>query len=224
MKRLLLVPLILILVILIVSGCWINLSEKVQGERTKDTGDELLGIIDQDKNTQDKGDDIPINEPSGAYSVPFVDGLHVTGNPIEINIKEYRLEVTGEVKNPLSLTFKQVKEMEPTKLYAELECPGFFIDEGYWTGVEIRELLELAEVKDGANKVQFIAYDGGYKKSLPLDTVLSADGLLVAYHFEDKEFSDVHGYPLRIVAKGEIGSVWVKWLGKIEVLSEPDND
>ena len=109
--------------------------------------------------------------------------------------------------------------MKQTRIYAELECPGFFTDKGYWTGVEIKDLLELAEIKDEADNVQFSAYDGGYNKSVSIDDVFSSDGFLVAYHFDDNEFSEVHGYPLRIVAKGELGSIWVKWLGKIEVLS-----
>jgi DMSO/TMAO reductase YedYZ molybdopterin-dependent catalytic subunit len=41
--------------------------------------------------------------------------------------------------------------------------------------------------------------------------------VFVAYHFNDKEFHKVHGYPLRITADGEPGYVWVKWLGEIRV-------
>jgi sulfite oxidase len=42
-------------------------------------------------------------------------------------------------------------------------------------------------------------------------------GMLVAYSFEDKPLPKVHGYPLRVVAKDQPGSRWVKWLGEIVV-------
>ena len=228
MKKILILFITLILIIFILSGCKFFSTDEDLKNAATGAENELLGILDQNEtetaeSTQDDGDDIPINNPSGTYSVPVEDGLHITGMPIEIDIDEYRLEVMGEVEIPLSLTFDQIKEMDHIRIYAELECPGFFIDEGYWTGIEVKDLLELAKLKDGADMVQFIAYDGGYKKSLSLDDVFSSNGLIVAYHFDDNEFSEVHGFPLRIVAKDEIGSIWVKWLGKIEVLPAAEN-
>ena len=76
----------------------------------------------------------------GAY--PEIDGLHVTGTPVPVSISQYRLEITGAVDNPLSLTFEEVKEMESERRFMSLVCPGFFTDEGYWTGVEVKKLLE----------------------------------------------------------------------------------
>jgi len=183
------------------------------GEDTEEsTGDLLLKL-------QEKQEELPGGAAlGGAY--PEVDGLHVTGSPIAVSISQYRLEVTGAVDNPLSLTFDEVKALEPVRKYITLVCPGFFTDEGYWTGVELRKLLEIAGVGQDAAKVRFVSLDGSYSKTLPLEKVMAGDGILVAYQFNDKEFSDIHGYPLRIAADGEPGYIWVKWLGKIEVLTE----
>ena len=97
--------------------------------------------------------------------------------------------------------------------------PGFFLDKGYWTGVKILDLLNMAGLKENAKRVEFYAVDGSYSKILALKEIQPED-FLIAYHFNDKEFSKYHGFPLRVVAKGQPGSVWVKWLGKIEVLAK----
>jgi DMSO/TMAO reductase YedYZ molybdopterin-dependent catalytic subunit len=222
MKKILILSITLFSIIFLLSGCQFYSLDKSEGS----AGDELLGLVQQNniaRENQEEEYDIPINDPASGYSVPVEDGLHITGIPIEIDINEFRLEITGEVENPLSLTFDQVKEMDHIRIYAELECPGFFIDKGYWTGVEIKDLLYLAETKDSAEKVDLISYDGSYIKSVSIDDIFSSEGFLVAYHFDDNEFSEVHGYPLRIVAKDEIGAIWVKWLGKIEVLPALEN-
>jgi DMSO/TMAO reductase YedYZ molybdopterin-dependent catalytic subunit len=177
-------------------------------------GDLLLKMTESQEEAQDE--DIPLNNPLG-FTNEVIDGLHVTGNPVEVDIDEYRLEVSGEVDNPLSLTFDEIKEMESKRIFAVLDCPGFFADEGYWTGVELKSLLELAGVHEDAFRISFVSIDG-YTGTLSLEDIMENEGILVAYHFQDKEFPEVHGYPLRIVAKGVTGNVWVKWLAEIKVL------
>jgi DMSO/TMAO reductase YedYZ molybdopterin-dependent catalytic subunit len=181
-------------------------------------GDLLSKLAENQDGTQDE--DIPLNNPLG-FSNEVIEGLHVTGKPVEVDIDEYRLKVTGEVDNPLSLTFSQVKEMESKRMFAVLNCPGFFTDEGYWTGVDLRYLLELTGLHEGAFMVSFTSIDG-YTGTLSLESIMESEGMLVAYHFQDKEFPEVHGYPLRIVAEAEPGNVWVKWLAEIIVLDSDD--
>ena len=84
-------------------------------------------------------------------SYPLVEGLHVTGTPVDIDIETYRLKITGEVDTPLSLSLKEIKAMEARREFVVLVCPGFFTDEGTWTGVPIADLLDLAGVKEGLN-------------------------------------------------------------------------
>lgn len=151
-----------------------------------------------------------------AEYLSLVDGLHVTGTPVKVDIDTYRLKVEGAVENPLALSFEEIQAMEAQQIYAELNCPGFFTDAGYWTGVPVRDILAKAGVSEDAAAVAFIALGGSYRQQLPLD-LAQEDGFLIAYKFNDKIFPPVHGYPLRLVAKGEPGSTWVKWLGELRV-------
>jgi DMSO/TMAO reductase YedYZ molybdopterin-dependent catalytic subunit len=152
---------------------------------------------------------------AGGY-LQLVDGLHVTGRPPDIDIAAYRLRIVGMVERELSLSFGEIKELPAAREYAELDCPGFFTDKGTWTGVRVRDLLELAGLKKRGSTLTFTSADGSYSQTLSLDKAAD-DGLLIAYRFEDRELPPVHGFPLRLVARGEPGYIWVKWLGEIAV-------
>ena len=157
------------------------------------------------------------NEGTGSFDL--YEGLHITGKPIEVDIKTYRLKISGAVDKELSLTFDDIKNMKSVREEIELICPGFFVDNGYWTGVGVIDLLNLAGIKKEAKNVEFMCIDGSYTQTLSLETV-KGDGILIAYQFNDKEFSKYHGYPLRLVAKDQFGSFWVKWLGEIKVITD----
>lgn len=159
----------------------------------------------------------PINE--GTNYLDLYQGLHITGTPVDVDISTYRLTINGSVNKEISLTFDDVKKMPSVREEIELTCPGFFTDVGFWTGVSVMDILNLAGLQSDATDVNFVSIDGSYSQILPLD-LLKNDGFLIAYQFDDKEFSKYHGYPLRLVAKGQAGSNWVKWLGKMSVVNQ----
>lgn len=146
-----------------------------------------------------------------------VDGLHVTGTPVAVDSAVFRLKVSGRVERELSLSLDEVRALAPVREEFALECPGFFVDRGVWTGVPVIDLLELAGLRPQAARVVFTSLSEGYTSALSLEDCRQP-GVLVAYEFDGRLFPAVHGYPLRLTAKGHPGSVWVKWLGEIQVL------
>ncbi|HUX22052.1 MAG TPA: molybdopterin-dependent oxidoreductase [Spirochaetia bacterium] len=164
-----------------------------------------------------------MQEPSaatvGSFGVGVVDGLHLTGTPIDVNIDEYRLKISGLVDRPLSVSYDDLRSMRSVRRSAILVCPGVFRDEGMWTGVPLKSLLDRAGLRVGAATVVFRSIDGSYEQKLPLAEARSS-GVYLAYAFNGKIFDPRNGYPLRLVAEGEAGSVWVKWLGEIEVIGK----
>ena len=142
-------------------------------------------------------------------------GLHVTGAIQEINLEQYRLEVTGKVKHPLSLGYDEIRCMTRVAARPPLVCPGFFTDIASWAGVPLKYVLALAEVQAGATGIRLIGADN-YSASLSM-SIAAAEGNFLAYEWEGKALPRLHGFPLRAVLPGLEGNQWVKWLVRIEV-------
>jgi DMSO/TMAO reductase YedYZ molybdopterin-dependent catalytic subunit len=142
-------------------------------------------------------------------------GLHVTGTMQQIDLAGYRLEVTGKVSNPLSLTYDQLRCMPRTEARPTLVCPGFFADTATWAGTPLKSVLLLAKVRADATGVRLIGADH-YSTSMSLEAAGSGENFL-AYEWEGKALPALHGFPLRAVFPRSEGNQWVKWLVKIEV-------
>jgi DMSO/TMAO reductase YedYZ molybdopterin-dependent catalytic subunit len=142
-------------------------------------------------------------------------GLHMTGKPQPIDLATYRLNVTGMVDHPLSLTYDDLRCMRQVTDNPDLVCLGVFIDYASWTGVPIKDILELAGVMPEATKVTLVSADG-YDVSLPLETA-STDKNFLAYEVNGNTLPVLHGFPLRAVFPNMGGSYWIKWLVEIKI-------
>jgi len=163
----------------------------------------------------------PITTPTlpeqipGYTEVDPATGLHVTGTPIEVDLSTYRLEVTGRVERPLSLTYDELRCLPKVEASPELVCPGYFVDVACWAGAPLREVLAAAGASDAATSLRLLSADG-YLKSIELSEELLATAFL-AYELEGEPVPILHGFPVRFVWPGHSGNDWVKWLVAIEV-------
>lgn len=141
--------------------------------------------------------------------------LHRTGTPQILDVEDYRLEVTGLVENPLSLTYEQLRCMPKISAEVVLNCPMTFTDRAEWSGVRLANILKIAGVKEGATRLRLTGADG-YFAHVPLEDAMRPESFL-AYEWEGETLPIMHGFPLRAVLPDIYGSQWVKWLVKIEV-------
>ena len=148
-------------------------------------------------------------------SVDPATGLHMTGTPVVIDVKTYRLKIDGKVDHPLELTYDDLRLMPKVTASPTLVCPGAFQDVASWSGVPLKMLLEKAGIQPGAAKIQMKAADGHYGY-LALDRALEPQNFL-AYELKGQPLPVLHGFPLRAVLPGQVGSLWVKWLLEIVV-------
>ena len=142
-------------------------------------------------------------------------GLHMTGTPQKIDVKRYRLEVTGKVNHPLSLSYDELRCLPKSEARPKLVCPGFFVDVATWAGVKLESVLELAGVQAGATEIRLVGADD-YFASVSLDLARS-DKNFLAYEWEGKPVPILHGFPVRAVFPELGGNKWIKWLVKLEV-------
>ncbi len=142
-------------------------------------------------------------------------GLHMTGTPVSLDLATYRLEVTGKVAHPLSLSFDELRCLPRVEARPMLVCPGFFRDTANWAGASLAAVLALAEPASDARYVELIGADG-YSSLPEIERALDPANFL-AYEWEGQPVPVLHGFPVRAVLPKEEGNRWVKWLVRIEV-------
>jgi DMSO/TMAO reductase YedYZ molybdopterin-dependent catalytic subunit len=157
----------------------------------------------------------PPAEIPGYAELDPTTGLHVTGLAQEIELETYRLEITGRVDHPLTLSYDDLRCMPKVEDFYTLICPGVFTDMATWGGVPLKHILELAGVAEDAAGIKLVSADG-YVASVDMSMALSESSLL-AYEWEGEPLPVLHGFPVRAVFPPLPGNKWVKWLVRIEV-------
>lgn len=140
-----------------------------------------------------------------------------------LDINEWRLQVTGLVNNPLTLTYETMRSMQAVERYSTLECisnsiGGGAIGTALWKGVPLRTFLEQAQVQPEAKFIVFRCLDG-YDVGIPLERGLSSKTIL-AYEMNGVPLPFDHGYPLRASIPGIYGIMHAKWITEIELVDK----
>jgi sulfite oxidase len=157
-----------------------------------------------------------------------------------VNLAAWRLNVDGEVTEPLSLTLQDIKGLPSIDLVAVVECAGngrrFYdppvpgvqwgngaVGNGRWRGVRLADVLRRAGIKDSAREVLFNGADvpfgtmPDFERAIPIKKALDTNTLL-AYEMNGEPLPVKHGFPLRVVVPGWAGDAWTKWITSIRVL------
>ncbi|MGB0386198.1 MAG: molybdopterin-dependent oxidoreductase [Ardenticatenaceae bacterium] len=153
------------------------------------------------------------------------------------------------IERPLKLSFEDILRLPTHTLISYLECAGsqrnLFkevigqearsddfamtpwmlggVGNAIWTGVSLRTILEMAGVKANAVDVNAKGLDkeapeGGVSRPIPIQKALDPDTIL-AYLMNGEPLLPDHGFPVRLLVPGWIGSNSVKWVGSITVSS-----
>ena len=167
-----------------------------------------------------------------------------------LDVSSYQLGIDGAVRNPLSLSYQQLRDLPSETRVATLECAGngrvFLVPpvagaqwelgavgNAEWTGVPLSALLERAGLDDDACEIVLEGADRGtpteepvpprpitYARSLPREKALRPE-VLIAYQMNGRELPPDHGYPVRAIVPGHYGMASVKWLTHIHAVREP---
>lgn len=145
--------------------------------------------------------------------------------PPEVDEDSYRLEVVGEVDNPLSLSLEQLKtDFAAHTEMRTLECisnpvGGNLIGNAVWTGLAMADLLAAAGVRSAGRFIKMESLDD-YHTGIPMSLALKEHSLLV-YEMNGEPLPAEHGYPLRALWPGHYGQKQPKWLHRITVQRQP---
>jgi DMSO/TMAO reductase YedYZ molybdopterin-dependent catalytic subunit len=139
--------------------------------------------------------------------------------PQQVDSKKYRLEVTGLVQTPQSLTYQEVLALPTVKRAVTLHCVEGWDEHLLFEGVRLADVLALAKPKKEVRTVIFYAADG-YSSSLTYDDVTRLD-LMLAAKINGKVLDANRGFPFQVVAESKLGYKWVKWVTRIELSKDP---
>ncbi len=160
------------------------------------------------------------SRPAGddtAHDMPVTNWL--LDRPAPVDVTRWRLRVTGAVQRELVLTLDDLRNPRLTRhVRATLDCTGGWHSTQTWRGVRVDDLLDAAGALPAARYVSFVSITG-YRWSLPLAEARHA---LLATGYGDQDLTHWHGAPLRLVAPGRRGFMWVKWVREVRLLESPD--
>ena len=171
---------------------------------------------------------------------------HWADIPTSINVDSFRLEVSGHVDKPISISLDRLLSLPRIEYAAVNQCSGnsrgLFVPRvpgaqwgngamgnAKWLGVSLRSVLDLAGVRPGAAQVRFggldqpVGPDGpDYFKSLAIDHARDGE-VMIAFGMNGEQLPLLNGFPCRLIVPGWYSTYWVKMLSSIEVLPGPDD-
>src|ERR1700739_1539313 len=177
--------------------------------------------------------------PNEAFFVRW----HLEGIPTSVDLRTFRLNVSGHVRQPLQLSVDELRsQFEPNSIVAVNQCSGnsrsFFeprvpggqwkhgaVGNARWTGVSVKSILDRAQLKSGAVDVSFNGLDApplptvaDFVKALSIDHARDGE-VMIAYAMNDQALPMLNGFPLSLVVPGWYGTYWVTSLSDITFLS-----
>jgi len=182
------------------------------------------------------------------FDVTPTDRMYIRNNLLTpvIDINTHRLTIKGLVDKELSWSvFDLAKNFKTVSMQGMLECAGSgrlgfqprpsgtpWLETGgmgcpMWGGVRLADILKAAGLKPGAAHVAGQGGDPGAVptaapviRSVPMAKAMD-ESTLVAWAMNGDPLPWIHGYPLRLVVPGWVGSASTKWLHTLTVLDAP---
>src|SRR4029077_18301263 len=160
--------------------------------------------------------------PNDAFYVRW----HLDGIPNNVDLKEWRLQIEGNVSKSLAFSLPELmQKFKAVSIAAVNQCSGNSrsrlqprvaggqwgngaMGNAMWTGVKLRDILNAEGVKSGSVEVKFQGLDTGkgpegfgsnkFMKSLGLDDPV-LDECIVAYSMNGEQLPMLNGFPVRLV-------------------------
>ena len=157
----------------------------------------------------------PARLPPGQYFTEKWPVLHA-GDVPDTDLAVWDFKVWGEVEEPLTLTFEQLKELPATDVTSDIHCVTRWSRfDAHFKGVHWSELAKLCKPKPSAQFV--IAHaEQGFTANSPLSAIEDPTALIV-YEADGEPLTPDHGWPLRLFVPTKYFWKSAKWLRGLEL-------
>jgi DMSO/TMAO reductase YedYZ molybdopterin-dependent catalytic subunit len=140
-----------------------------------------------------------------------------------VDLASWSLRIHGLVDREIRLTYAELVEMPLIEQYVTIACVsnevgGNLVGNAKWTGVRLRDVLEIAGVQASATQLVGRSVDG-WTAGMPTSWVMDPSREpLIAVKMNDEVLPRVHGFPARLIVPGLFGYVSAtKWLSELEL-------
>jgi DMSO/TMAO reductase YedYZ molybdopterin-dependent catalytic subunit len=174
--------------------------------------------------------------PAGADLAPEVTGLTPLIVPNDrfyqidtalftplVETATWQLRIHGMVDRETTLTWDELVQLPLFEQYVTIACVsnevgGDLVGNAKWTGVRLREVLDMAGVQAGATQLVGRSVDG-WTAGMPTAWVMDpAREPMIAVRMNDEPLPPRHGFPARLIVPGLYGYVSAtKWLAELEL-------
>jgi DMSO/TMAO reductase YedYZ molybdopterin-dependent catalytic subunit len=143
-------------------------------------------------------------------------------NP-RVDVNDWTLRIFGDVDREVTLTYDDLLSMPLFEQYVTIACVSNKVGDGLignalWTGVDLREVLDMAGVRPEGEQIVGRSVDGftaGFPTSWAMDPERQP---MIAIGMNGQPLPRDHGYPARLIIPGLYGYVSAtKWLKEIEL-------
>ncbi len=154
--------------------------------------------------------------------------IDINVRPVEVNGETWRLNITGLVDHPLTLSLDDLqKNYDALDQYVTLACisnsiGGDLTSTTRWTGASLQDVLAEAGLQPEATHLRITSEDGFYE-TVALDLVNSEPRIMLTYNWDGIPLLRDHGFPLRIYIPDRYGMKQPKWINTIEVLDHDED-
>ncbi|MDQ3015029.1 MAG: sulfite oxidase-like oxidoreductase [bacterium] len=165
-------------------------------------------FVPKRKNTRDD------RLPPGQYEERGFPVLSMGPTP-DIEIDEWKLEITGLVDNPLSYNWAEFNQLPKEQLTKDIHCVTKWSKfDSKWEGISMDTIIELAKLQPGVTHLIAHSYDG-YTTNVPIEDVTSGRAW-IATAYDGDMIEAEHGGPARLFVPHLYFWKSAKWLNKIE--------
>jgi len=155
--------------------------------------------------------------PPGQYLTEKWPVLHAGSVP-QIDLATWDFRVFGEVEQPLTLGWEELKELPATEVTLDIHCVTRWSRfDTRFRGAHWSELAKLARPKPTARFVVAHA-EQGFTANVLLEAI-EDESALVAYEADGAPLTPDHGWPLRLVVPTRYFWKSAKWLRALELRS-----
>jgi DMSO/TMAO reductase YedYZ molybdopterin-dependent catalytic subunit len=143
--------------------------------------------------------------------------------PPSVDIATWKLRVRGMVDREVQLTFAELANLPMFEQYVTIACVSNkvgddLVGNAKWSGVALRDVLDMAGVQAGATQLVGRSVDG-WTAGMPTEWVMDPTRRpMIAVEMNDQPLPLVHGFPARLIVPGLFGYVSAtKWLAELEL-------